>query len=375
MSAVVNARDVLLQASGTRLGAISNAFTAWLTNEAHTVPADSAGAVVSYAGATGDFNVFSNGTDISTSFTLSTQANPQTLTVGYVGRTYTISGGLDAGEDNATVTIRATGNAGTVYSGVVIDKVFSLGKSRTGATGATGLTGSTGTRGSITASGSGSAWSDATADSAITTFTGASLKVTGDIVTISNGTNFAQSRYWNGTAWVTYAAKYSGDVIVQGTITTDRLVANAATVATNDDWQSSIGSIATTQNSQQVDRSMSVTTTGARVKWFGSLGVQISGPAHTNVAYYRVTVQYLVGGLAVDSVADEFVMRDNPSYSANRAAFLVPLYRSLTPASGTATYTVRTLIELRDASGTLVLPNSTVGYRLTVRHVVEENKV
>ena len=114
----------------------TDSYTAYLTNESHTLPASSAGAVSSYAGATGSFIIYKTGTgDISSNFTLSTVSgsNPQALTIGYSGNVYTITGGLDNAEALATITIRATGSG--VYSGITIDKVFSLTKSVSGANG------------------------------------------------------------------------------------------------------------------------------------------------------------------------------------------------------------------------------------------------
>ncbi len=106
-------------------------LTAYLTNESHIVPASYTGAVSSYSGATGQFKVFQqNVGEVSTNFTLSTVSNPQSLTISYTGTTYTVTAGLDSGEDLATVTIRATGSG--AYSGVSIDKVFTLAKSKSG---------------------------------------------------------------------------------------------------------------------------------------------------------------------------------------------------------------------------------------------------
>ena len=109
-------------------------YTGYLTNESHTLPASPTGVVSAYTGASGDFKIFLDGIgDISSSFSLSTVSNPQTLTVAYTGSTYTISGGFDAGEDTAVITIRATGSG--TYSGVILDKVFSLAKSKAGTDG------------------------------------------------------------------------------------------------------------------------------------------------------------------------------------------------------------------------------------------------
>lgn len=111
----------------------------FLTNEAHTVPASSAGVVSSYAGAEGDFKVFVGADDVSADFALSTQANPQSLAVTYTDQHYEVTGGLDSGEDSALLTIRATGSGD--YDGITIDRDFSLAKSKAGATGATGAAG------------------------------------------------------------------------------------------------------------------------------------------------------------------------------------------------------------------------------------------
>jgi hypothetical protein len=108
----------------------TDAIVGFLTNEATTLPAAADGTVSSYATATGNFRVFAGLTDVSALFALSTQANPQVLTVAYSSQTYTVSAGLDPSEDSATLTIRATGSG--AYAGVTIDKVFVIGKSKTG---------------------------------------------------------------------------------------------------------------------------------------------------------------------------------------------------------------------------------------------------
>lgn len=109
-------------------------LTAFLSNESHTLPANSSGVVSSYSGASGTFYVYKQGTgDISSEFSLSTVSNPQNLTVNYTGNSYTVTGGLDSGESVASLTIRATGSG--AYASISIDKVFSLTKSSAGADG------------------------------------------------------------------------------------------------------------------------------------------------------------------------------------------------------------------------------------------------
>ena len=116
----------LFASGGTGVDAIS----AYLTKETVQLFAYANGGIVSYAPATGSFKVFSGDTDVSTSFSLSTLSNPQALTVGYAGQTYSVTGGFDVSEDTAEVTIRATGSG--VYAGVAVDKVFSLSKAKGG---------------------------------------------------------------------------------------------------------------------------------------------------------------------------------------------------------------------------------------------------
>ena len=111
-----------------------NGLTSYLTNEAHIVPATYDGTVTSYDGASGYFMIHDiTSGNVAPNFTLSTLSNPQSLTVIYSANGYVISGGLDPAEDSATLTIRATGSG--AYANILIDKVFTLSKSKAGADG------------------------------------------------------------------------------------------------------------------------------------------------------------------------------------------------------------------------------------------------
>lgn len=113
----------------------NSSLTGLLTNETHTLPATAAGAITSYAGASGEFLLFSGAEDVSALFSLSTApgGNPQGLTVAYVDQSYSVTAGFDAAEPNAYLTIRATGSG--AFAGVTVDKVFSLTKSLAGSDG------------------------------------------------------------------------------------------------------------------------------------------------------------------------------------------------------------------------------------------------
>lgn len=107
-----------------------------LTNNSHQVGATSAGVVTSYSGASGLFKVFYGSTDVTSGCTFEDVSNPQGLSrsgaasivdsSGY----YLVTGGFDAGEETAAVTLRATH---PTYGSV--NKVFSLSKSKAGASG------------------------------------------------------------------------------------------------------------------------------------------------------------------------------------------------------------------------------------------------
>lgn len=111
-----------------------------LSNDSATLSADTSGNVFSYTPATGNFRIVAGGVDVTSGFSFAVQSNPQGLTaatlINSTTGAYTVTGGFDAGEDNATITFRATG-AGP-YAGTIIDKTFSLSKSKTGTAGAPG---------------------------------------------------------------------------------------------------------------------------------------------------------------------------------------------------------------------------------------------
>jgi hypothetical protein len=128
------------EASGTWGSALpfggENALVGLLTNESATVAAANDGAVTSgaLASAGGTFRVYYGLDDVtaSCSFTRVSQSG-LSLTIGASTGVYTISA---ASADTGTATLRAT------FAGISIDKVYSLAKSKAGATGGAGADGS-----------------------------------------------------------------------------------------------------------------------------------------------------------------------------------------------------------------------------------------
>lgn len=109
-----------------------------LTNESHTVPADSLGNVTNYAGSSGRFKVFQGINDITTActFALVSGGNPDNLTFtltasGASAGNYSVTGGYPTGVNVTTLTFRAT------FGTKTIDKVFTLTKAKAGVDGAT----------------------------------------------------------------------------------------------------------------------------------------------------------------------------------------------------------------------------------------------
>jgi len=75
----------------------------------------------------------------------------------------------------------------------------------------------------------GSAWDDTTANNAVLAIYPAG-KVTNDEVTISNGTNFAMTKYWNGSAWIAPGTVIDGSLLVSGTVSAAKINANGLTI-------------------------------------------------------------------------------------------------------------------------------------------------
>ncbi|MBH0112703.1 phage tail protein [Novosphingobium sp. YJ-S2-02] len=114
-----------------RLDKLETAPTAYLTNDTIIIAAYSNGSVVDYSAATGSLVArLADGTDVSDRFVLTVQANLQDLSIAIEGRTYSITGGMDVGEDMASLTLRATGSG--AYAGLAYDLPVTLTKSAGG---------------------------------------------------------------------------------------------------------------------------------------------------------------------------------------------------------------------------------------------------
>lgn len=117
-----------------------NSFAAYLTNETHTLTARADGTVINYNGASGKFNVFYGGANVTANCDLAF-TNPQGLIGPYSGGPvntttgdYQVTDGFGTNEEIATIVITAKGKTGLglPYAGLEQSRTFSLSKSKGG---------------------------------------------------------------------------------------------------------------------------------------------------------------------------------------------------------------------------------------------------
>lgn len=201
----------------------------FLTNEAHTLPADYLGNVLNYAGAGGNFKVFQGINDITSvcSFSIPSGGNTSALTTSINATTgaYTMTGNYPTFVSLASILFRATFGAAT------LDKVFTLAKTREGTPGVDGVDGvdgASGQRGSrtfyVTLTGTTAVFSDPLAT---TTASVSGGPVLNDVVTQYNTSQgFSQTKFYTAGGWVVVNAVVDGNLLVSGTVGATQLQAN-----------------------------------------------------------------------------------------------------------------------------------------------------
>ena len=185
-----------------------------LTNEAVTVAADSSGVVTSFANAGGTFKMYYGATDVTTSSAFSVASSSGvTISINASTGVYSVSAmsGL-----NGTATLQA------IYNGVTIQKVYSISKSLAG------NTGSSGSATFVVDRGAGSS-SAAPSDAEVFAVIGRN-PVAGDICTVSYNSNSNATIWRYVTSWITQTTYITGSLIVQNTITADKI--SSSTVLT-----------------------------------------------------------------------------------------------------------------------------------------------
>lgn len=199
----------------------SDAVTATLSNESHTVPTAADGSLPNFTGASCTMSVFIGATDDSTNWSYVTSVSGVTITSPNT-RTVTINGmSADVGYVDITAS-KAT------YSSIT--KRFTVARSKQGTIGNTGSAGTRGTRqlyltnASYTAAFGVAAYKSA-ATAAIASATAGSTPttpLTGDTVTFTNGTNYTTTYTYNAgiTDWQLPGVVIDGSLLVTGSVTT-----------------------------------------------------------------------------------------------------------------------------------------------------------
>lgn len=205
-----------------------------LTNESVTLPADYLGNILSYSGASGNIKVYQGINDVTSvcTFALAPSGNPSGLTYSLnagpsgSGGAYAVTAGYSTGTNSTTLTFRIT------FGATVVDKVFTIAKSKAGQDGTNGTNGTNGARGSMQfyVAIAGSVWSSSSATSAVIAAVGG--QILNDVVTeYNNAAEFAETRFWTGTAWAIINAVVDGNLLVTGTVGAQALEAGSVTAS------------------------------------------------------------------------------------------------------------------------------------------------
>lgn len=206
----------------------ADGFTGLLTNESSSITADSLGNPLSYFGCGGTFKVYQGLNDITSlcTFALAPSGNPSGLTYTLGGTTgvYSVTSGYPVGTDLTFLTFRATFGSST------IDKVFTIAKSKAGATGAPG----SGLRGSrtfyVTLGGSLNTFDNNLATTTASVDGGPILNDT--VVQTNQSMGFTQTKFLSTVtpiAWVTVNAVVDGNLLVSGTVGASKISVNSLT--------------------------------------------------------------------------------------------------------------------------------------------------
>lgn len=200
----------------------------FITNESHTLSSDYLGNVLAYTGASGEFKVFQGVNDITSLCSFSIPAggntNALTATINATTGAYSVTGGYPTNTDLAVLLLRAK------FGTTILDKVFTVPKTKAGVPGAKGTdgVGVDGKRGSrtfyVTLTGATAAFSNSLAT---TTATADGGPVMNDIVTQYNTSQgFSQTKFYTAGGWVVVNAVVDGNLIASGTIGAAAMQAN-----------------------------------------------------------------------------------------------------------------------------------------------------
>lgn len=128
----------------------------------------------------------------------------------------------------SVATAASTAPTDTIAAGEWAAAVILARDGQDGADGGDGVPGQRGSRWFYVAlAGSGNVWSDSIATTAASEDGGPVLRDT--VTEFNNSQGFSETRFWTGTSWAVVNAVVDGNLLVDGTIGTDALIANSVT--------------------------------------------------------------------------------------------------------------------------------------------------
>jgi hypothetical protein len=228
--------DLTARFNVTKSKNAADGLTIVLSNESHTLPADNAGAALSYSNSGTTIRVLEGSTELNAassnsangSFTVGTPVVSPSgkITAGgrsYSSKTATISNhsAMAADTDSVTITypINIRRSNGTTVS---LSKTQTITKSKQGSTGDTGGRGTV----HVYAATVGTAWNDSEANAALAPAPFNGAKVADRVTMYNQGAGFAETRYWSGTVWILVGEVIDGNLLVTGSITADKINVN-----------------------------------------------------------------------------------------------------------------------------------------------------
>lgn len=333
-------------ATGPAGSAGAPAVSATLTRDSVVFPADSSGSITSYAGNTTTMAVFVGGSDDTANWTFS---HLDTAGVSSVrsGSTVTVES-MSAGLGTLTGYVEITA-ARSGYS--PITKRFNVVKAPAGAqgvqgptgpagaqgpqgpqgaTGPQGSTGAQGQRGSVeTARAIGTtSWSDSEAAQAISAV-GYGSPILLDRVTLYNaGSGYVETRYFNGSQWLTFSTLINGNLLVNGSVAANKLAVNDLSSITANIGTLTAGVIRNQAETFRVDATNGRTVvqngsymkvTGAPfgssnqfIEWYGPYSTNLANCTEATATYYLKTngAAYFGGALSAGTLTNKGATSD-----------------------------------------------------------------
>src|SRR5690625_1468178 len=213
MAAIVNDRDLLLQATDPRF------IEPEIIGAVRGVEISGSGSIFKWTGS----NVSPSSITLSATLNLipdgvvTWSVSQGSVSITPVGNACTVNG-------STMTTDVATISASITVDGKAYSDTYSIARVTDGDQGEDGV------RGTIHAHASrpNAVWNDSAANSAILSYTGSSARVQGDLVTLYNqSAGWSETREWTGSVWQFLEQVIDGNLIVTGTIAAEKITSGS----------------------------------------------------------------------------------------------------------------------------------------------------